>query len=175
MRTFRRLFWIPAVAGMTIAPALAQHHTEWRAAYLDCGKTHVRALAECYETTDFCISESLTFVRPGRRAVVGMHQHYETFDLKALKVQALDYHAAAWACVPGRRGGHYLSVVMEHAGTCHQCSYIQLFDHNGHLVAASIRFDSRGRPRENVQGAALIQRLTGRLAPQAFASIYKKP
>lgn len=158
------------------APALAQHYTEWRAAYMQCGKAQVRALAECYENTALCVSETLTFVRNGRRAVVGMHQHYDTYELDdKLKVKALDYHASSWACVPGKDGGHYLSVVMDATRDAHctECSFVKLYDPGGRLVAASVGFDARGRPHDNAEGASLIRRLTAPPAPRAFAAIYK--
>jgi hypothetical protein len=157
--------------------AFAQYHTEWRTAYLECGKAQVRALAECYENTDFCISETLTFVRSGRRAIVGVHQHFESFALGKLKVQALDYHASSWACLPGKNGGHYVLVVVDHTGgtdNCgNECSFVQLYDPGGRLVAASMKFDARGRPRDNAAGTTLIRQLTGQPAPRAFAAIYK--
>ena len=156
--------------------ACAQYHTEWRSAYMECGKTQVRALAECYVSTELCISETLTFSRGGRRAIVGMHQHYETYDLRKLKVQALDYHASSWACLPGKNGGHYLLVVMDHAarGNCgSECSFIQAYDATGRLLAASVKFDARGRPRDNAAGVTLVRQLTGLPAPNAFAAIYR--
>lgn len=161
---------------LACAPVLAQHHTEWRAAYMQCGKAQVRALAECYENTAFCVSETLTFVRSGRRAVVGMHQHYDTYELDGkLKVKALDYHASSWACVPGKDGGHYVSVVMDATrdGQCTECSFVKLYDPGGRVVAASVKFDAGGRPHDNAEGASLIRRLTAPPAPRAFAAIYK--
>ena len=169
----RLLYWIPAFAGMTIAPAYAQFHTEWRTAYIDCGKTQVRALAECYENSALCISETLTFARSGRRAIIGTHQHYETYELNKLKVQALDYHGSSWACLPGKDGSHYLLVAMDHTGNCTECSFVKVFDPNGRLVATSVKFDARGKPRDNAEGASVVRRLTAPPTPRAFASIYK--
>ena len=169
-----REFRLILVLLLLLAPALAlAQYTEWRTAYMDCGKTQVRALAECYENTGLCISETLSFARSGRRTIVGMHQHFETYDLHKRKVKVLDYHASSWACLTGKDGGRYLSVVMDHSGACSDCTFVQLYDPNGRLVAASVKFDAHGKPRENAEGTSLMRRLTGPPAPRAFASIYK--
>lgn len=176
--SFPRTRGFGLLAGLLLVPALAcaQYHTEWRSAYMDCGKAQVRALAECYENTELCISETLTFVRNGRRSIVGVHQHFETYEHHKLKVQALDHHASSWTCLPGRNGGHYLLVVVDPAarGACGgDCGFIQIYEPSGRLLAASVKFDARGRPRDNAAGTALMRSLTGSPAPNAFAAIYK--
>ena len=166
-----------AVIAFAFVPALAfaKHHTEWRTGYLDCGKVQVRALAECYEKTDFCISETLTFVRGGRRTVVGLHKHYQPHEVNRLKVPVLSYTADDWVCLPGASRGHYVSVLLSQTGggNCSMCEFTQLYDLNGRLVAAGLDFNERGQPRENAGGVSLMRRLTAPSAPRAFASIYK--
>ena len=93
----------------TLVPTVAaagQLATEWRAGYLECGRTQVRALAECYEATPHCVSETLSFSRPERRVRVGLHGHYEARTIAKVPVQVLDYRAASWACVCGTRRIH---------------------------------------------------------------------
>ena len=157
--------------------ALAQQYTAWHTAYLDCGGTQVRALAECYEDARFCVSETLTFTRGGRRTVVGLHKHLDTYDdVPRLKVPVLTYTAHDWACLPGASGGHYLYVVLSQTGgsNCNVCELRQLYDLNGRLVATDAEFNDRGRARRNDGGAAQILRAVGTPgAPQAFASIYR--
>ena len=168
---------MPAFAGMTIAPALAQHHTAWHTGYLSCGNTQIRALAECYEDARFCVSETLTFVRGGRRTVVGLHKHYDNYgDISPIKVPVLSYTAHDWACFPGVSGGHYVYLVLSQTGggNCNVCEFGQLYDLNGRLVASRVEFNERGRARENAAADATIRRLLGpSSAPRVFASIYK--
>ena len=149
--------------------------TEWRTAFLDCGGAQVRALAECYTATRFCISETLTFVRRERRTVVGLHKHYDPQDIDKLKVPVLNYTAFEWACLRGASGGHYVSVTLARtdAGSCSECEFHQLYDLNGRLVASRLAFDKRGRPRENPEAAGSMRQLTGRPDPKAYAAIYR--
>ena len=74
-----------------------------------------------------------------------MHPHRTGYELESHKVSVLDYHAAWWACVPGRSGGHFLIVVMTRAGgrTCRDCEYSRLYDPNGRLLATDL--DKVGR------------------------------
>lgn len=155
--------------------ASAQIGTEWRVGYLECGRTHVRALAECYAGTSHCISETLSFQRGDRRVRVGLHARYEPRDIRKVPVQALDYHAAAWTCVAGAAGETYVLVSLARAtGTaCPECAYQRLFDLNGRLVASTVTFDSRGEARPNDSGRAAIERVVRNSEPRDATAIYR--
>ena len=158
------------------AGAFAQVRTEWRSAYLRCGGADVRALAECYEATPYCISETLTFVRGGRRAIVGLHKHYQPHDVNKLHVPVLAYTAATWGCVPGAAGGHYIAVRISRPdnGSCRECASEQVYDLNGRLVASGLQFDDRGRPREDPDAHVRARKLLGTVSPDAHAPIYAR-
>ena len=154
----------------------AQVRTEWRSAHLRCGGADVRALAQCYEATPYCISETLTFVRGGRRAIVGVHKHYEPHDVHRSNVPVLAYTASKWACLPGAVGGHYLVVTGARAegGKCRDCGFEQIYDLNGRLLASQLQFDERGRPREDAAAPVYARKLLGEVAPGAHAPIYAR-
>jgi hypothetical protein len=156
------------------ASGFAHVRTEWRSAYLRCGGADVRALAECYEATRYCISETLTFVRGGRRAVVGLHKHYEPHDVQKLSVPVLAYTGATWACVPGATGGHYVAVRITRPDnrSCRECASEQVYDLNGRLLASGLTFDERGRARVDPDAQVHARTLLGPAEPGAHGPIY---
>ena len=164
--------------GVAAAAAIShagQLGTEWRVGYMECGRTQVRALAECYETTPHCVSETLSFSRTERRVRVGLHGHYEERAIGKLPVQVLDYRAASWTCVSAQSGGHYLLVSLARttAGACAACEYERLYEVSGRLVATTVTFDSRGEPRPNEGGRVTIARLVPAPARRDAIPVYR--
>ena len=144
--------------------AAAQPVAEQRTGFLDCGRTTIRALAECYGKTAYCATETLSFARPAGRTIVPIHGQSKTFDVSGRKTLALEYRAASWACLPGQSGGRYLVVVMSRAsGTCSDCEYSRLYDLNGRLIATDA--DARGRE--------LMRVVLGGPGPHAFSDVYR--
>jgi len=164
--SFRRtpesiLTWIFALAS---GCALAQSAVEPRVGAIDCGRTQIRALAECYEKSGYCTTETLSFARRAGRTIVPVHGQSAIHQVSGRKTRALDYNAVSWACIPGRNGGHYLVVVMNRAngGSCSDCEYSRLYDLNGRLVATDR--DKSGRDMMNT--------VLGGPGPYAFAAVY---
>jgi hypothetical protein len=156
------------------APA-AQPETEWRTGFLDCGRTRIRALTECYPDTSLCLTETLTFERNGRRAVVPLHQHYGRYPLERASVRALNYRATSWACLEGGEGGHYVNVVMARVGQgCRSaCAFEQMFDLSGRLVASRLAFGPDGAAREDARSLPLMLKLIAQPQPGAFETVYR--
>src|SRR5688500_12497446 len=99
---------LPLLLSLFSASALAQPILEHRAGFIDCGKSQVRALAECYERTQYCTTETLSFARRAGRTIVPVHALHVLHDVGGTKAKTLEYHATSWACLPGKSGGHYL-------------------------------------------------------------------
>ena len=146
------------------AGAIAQSALEHRAGVIDCGRTQVRALAECYEKSAYCTTETLSFARRAGRTIVPVHGQSAIHEVSGRKTRALDYSATSWACLPGRNGGRYLVVVMSRANgaSCGDCEYSRLSDLNGRLVATDR--DKSGRDMMNA--------LLGGPGPYAFSAVY---
>lgn len=158
------------------ALACAAHiGTEWRVGFLECGRTQVRALAECYEATPHCISETLSFTRGQRRVRVGLRPRYEARDVAKIPVWVLDYHAATWTCAEGASGEHYVLVNLArtNGGTCTQCEYQMLYDLNGRVVASTALFDAHGEARRNDEGRQAIERLVNDNVRLRVVSVYR--
>lgn len=65
------------VAGsLWLISARADDRLEHRTGYIDCGSAQVRALAECYEHSAACVTETLSFSRRGGRLIVPLHTRY---------------------------------------------------------------------------------------------------
>ena len=146
-----------------------------RLARLACGNTLVTAQAACYGATAVCASETLTFHRPEARTIVASHRHRSSYPLAGgTKVEALDYHAAAWACADGAHGGRYLAIVMAHTGggNCSTCEFLRLYHSNGRLIASTLRFDAAGRPLEDAKAGELIREMLGTPVPDALRPVY---
>lgn len=145
--------------------AIAQRNLERRTGFIDCGKSQVRALAECYDNTGYCVTETLSFARRAGRTIVPVHPHQAVHGVRGKKLKALDFHAAAWACLPGRYGGHYVVVLMNRAtgANCSDCEYSRLYDLNGRLVATDL--DKSGRE--------LMHEVLGGPGPHVFAPVYR--
>ena len=156
--------------------ALAQSPGGLRAGFIDCGKTQIRALAQCHDKTAYCTTETLSFSRRSGRTIVPMHAHSARYDVPGGKAQALAYTAASWACVPGASGGHYLVVVMGRANgeSCTACEYSRLYDLNGRLIATDLDFSARGEPLASTSGPEMMRKLLGGPGPHPFASVYPK-
>lgn len=164
-----------ALAFGVASPAAAQLATEWRSGYLECGRTQIRALAECYEATPHCVSETLSFSRRERRVRVGLHGQYEARTIAKVPVQVLDYRAASWACVAGAAGGHYVLVSLARTtgGSCAACEYKRLYELNGRLVASTVMFDARGEPRPDDGARTIIGRLVAETARRDVSPVYR--
>jgi hypothetical protein len=164
---------LAAVASFAAGGAAAQSHTDWHTAYLECGGARIRALSECYRETKSCISETLTFERGGRRAVVGLHKHYAPNEVGKLKVPVLVYTAWSWTCLPGTRGGHFLAVSLANGGSCGHCEFVQIYDLNGRLAASSLVFDGDGKSRVDPAFDAKVRTLVGDVGRGALREIYR--
>jgi hypothetical protein len=164
-----------AVALSSACAAAAQIGTEWRVGYMDCGRTQVRALAECYEATPNCISETLSFTRGERRVWVGLHPRYEARDIAKIPVQVLGYHAVTWTCAAASTGAHYVlvSLTRTNAGACAQCEYQMLYDLNGRLVASTALFNARGDARRDDEGRQTIAKLVSEDARARAVNVYR--
>ncbi len=143
---------------------------------MECGRTQVRALAECYSATPHCISETLSFQRGERRVRVGLHARYEARDIAKVPVQVLDYHAFGWTCVAGAAGGHYVLVSLARANgaPCPECEYRRLYEESGRLVASTAAVDARGVLTPDARGRIAIERTIGAdAARRSVSEIYR--
>jgi hypothetical protein len=147
----------------------------WRTGYLECGTTQIRARAQCYAGSDLCVSETLSFARAQGRAIVGLHAHRAAQAHAGGRVEALDYSASAWTCAAGKTGGGYLIVLMRRSARqeCADCEYARLYDLNGRLITAELKFDENGAARGNEKGRALMQSLLSDLAARAYRPVYR--
>lgn len=156
------------------ALALAQGTVEPRTGFIECGQTQITARAECHAGSAYCLTETLTFSRTNARATVPLHRNYGVHEFAGAKVKVLDYHAAGWACVPGRTGGRYLVVALRRAagGNCPECEYTRLYDLNGRLIAADFTFDGQGRATENKTGRDMMLEVLGKPAGRSLPRMY---
>ncbi|HKA43019.1 MAG TPA: hypothetical protein VKF40_13610 [Burkholderiales bacterium] len=148
-----------------------------RHAQLACGPAIVVANALCYGEAPLCVRETLTFRRPGGSTVLSPHPHMGKHSAPAGgSVAALDYHATSWACAEGVDGGRYVAIVMVHASgaDCGECQYARLYHPNGNAIAATLKFDSSGRPGGNPASAAMLREILGRPWPGALKFIYDR-
>ena len=145
--------------------ALAGPGLEFRTGFIECGRSQIRARAECYDATAYCTTETLSFTRSGGRAIVPVHPERSNYEVAGAKLQALEYRASSWACVPGRTGGHYLVVVMSrpNGAACRDCEYSRLYDLNGRVVSTDL--DERGRD--------LMRKVLGGPGPHVFSDVYR--
>jgi len=155
---------IAAALALASATAIAQPALEPRTGFIDCGRTQIRAYAQCYEKSGYCATETLSFSRRAGRAIVPVHGESAPHDVSGAKAQALDYRAVSWACLPGKSGGHYLVVVMNRAdgGACAGCEYSRLYDLNGRLIATD----------RDKSGREMMRVVLGGPGPHAFADVY---
>ncbi|MGZ9067253.1 MAG: hypothetical protein ACXW2I_18210, partial [Burkholderiales bacterium] len=132
------------------------------------------ARAQCLEGSPLCVTETLSFSRRAGRAIVPLHSKYTEGEDPARKLKTLDYRASAWACVPGKSGGHYLVVIMARARDgCADCEYSRLYDPNGRLIATDFMFDSAGRPRRDDAGRHVMHEILGEPARHRFGAVYR--
>lgn len=155
-------------------PALAQAGSEFRTGFIQCGQAQITARAQCHDKSAYCLTETLAFARANSRAIAPLHRHYAMHELPGGKTKVLEYHAASWACVPGKSGGSYLVVVMRRVGDrkCSECEYSRLYDLNGRLIATDLAFDTQGRPRENKPGRDMMHEVLGAPGPHVFVDVY---
>lgn len=161
------MLWAPALV-------IAQSSAEFRTGFIQCGQAQITARAECHGKTAYCQTETLTFSRTNSRSIAPLHRNYALHELSGRKVKALDYHAAAWACVPGKSGGSYLVVLMRRTGggNCSECEYSRLYDLNGRLIAADLGFDARGLALDNKPGRDMMYAVLGSPGPHVFIDVY---
>ena len=158
------------------APAFASSapKTELRAGFIECGDAHITARAQCFEKTDFCVTQTLSFSRRTGRLIVPLHSFYEEQEVAGSKVKYIEFHADSWACLPGKFGGQYLVVVMSRSsgGNCRECEYSRLYDLNGRLMATDLAFDSRGRARDSESGREFMSKVL-KPGPHKFVGVYR--
>ena len=159
------------------ALALAQSNGELRTGFIQCGQSQITARADCFGKTAYCLTETLSFARRNGRSIVPLHRNFALQDVGGKRVKVLEYHADAWACLPGKMGGSYLVVVMKRDADpkCRDCEYSRLYDLNGRLIASDVSFDARGQARENGPGREMMNEVLGGPGPHAFIDVYPRP
>jgi hypothetical protein len=152
------------IIGVLSFSASAEPPINARTGFIECGRTQIRARAECYEPA-FCASETLSFSRYPGRNIVPVHGRSVAHEVAGAKLRALEYRAQSWACLRGKHGGHYLVVVMARAagGTCAECEYSRMYDLNGRVIATD-----RDEP-----GRELMHKVLGGPGPHAFSDVYR--
>jgi hypothetical protein len=165
-----------ALAIASAAPA-EEPGLQTRIARLSCGGTVVTAQAWCYGASGICAREALSFRRTEGSLTVAPHKRLVHYDLPdGRRVDALDYGITGWSCVAGTNGGRYVALLFARPGgkRCGECEYFRLYHPNGRLIAATLRFDADGRPREDARAATLIGEVVGSLPAQALQPVYAR-
>ena len=127
-----------------------------------------RALASATRAR-FCISKP-DFRAHGRRAIVGVHQHYETFEVTSSSCRR-STTTPRRGVLPGKDRSQFCWSPWTTPQIAGECSSLQLFDPNGRLVATSVKFDAAAaaRPAAARRNAAA----TGPRRRACLPSIYK--
>ena len=162
---------------LTAAAAAAENDLTSRRAHLACGPSIITAQAFCYGDSPLCARETLTFRRMEGSTVLSPHPRTQDYPLHAgRKVAALDYRANSWACVEGANGGRYVAVVMVRAGgaDCGECQYARLYHPNGRAIAATLRFDTAGRPSGDAKAVAVMREVLGRPWPEGLKLVHDR-
>ena len=67
---------------------------------------------------------------------------------------------------------HRINAVCDRLTKDANAKVVFIVDKNGQLIAATLRFDAEGRPREDEKAAELIGKLIARPVPGAFVPVY---
>lgn len=166
--------WAAGFAFLCCAAAHARGGLEERVGFLECGSTRITARAMCHGSTSLCVTQTLTFSGANARATLAPHPHKSGHLLSGRKIEALDYHAASWACTAGKESGRYLVIGLRRAGeaACAECDYEQIYNLNGRLLVSGMTVAAGGKVRENRQGRLFILKIKSGLHPKQFRPIY---